>query len=163
MILNEKTFSLQQVEINEEVIKEIAKHNLLSSNYNGRRIQIFSDGYILNSNYIKDKFVDEFIGSLHQEKILITNFRGIGVTSFLKEIAKTFNLPLIVASNNQKEEIKKEYNNVYKVRNIEDLYQLRGLNSRYIICDNIKIDLINKLRKEYAFIPLGICQGVKYI
>lgn len=164
MIINgDARWYTYQVMVNyEEPIKEIGKHQLLSSTYNGRRVQIYKDGYVQNANYIREKFINEFIKSIAQEKVLITNFRGIGVTSFLKEIAMKFNLPLLVNSGNMMNEIKKEYTNVYRVRNMEDAERIRGLNSKFIICDNLHVDIINKLR-EYDFIPIGVCQNVIYI
>lgn len=159
---NEKSYTYQVARGYEEPIREIGKHQLLSSNYNGRRMQIYKDGYIQNANYIRERFINEFLKSIAQEKVFLTNFRGIGVTSFLKDIAKEFKLPLLVASSNLMTDIKKEYDNVYKVRNIEDTECIRGLNSKFIICDNLKIDIINKLR-EYNFVPIGICQNVMFI
>lgn len=146
----------------EEPIKEIGKHQLLSSSYNARRMQIYKDGYIQNANYIREKFINEFIKSIAQEKVLITNFRGVGVTSFLKEIAKEFKLPLLVTSGTLMNDIKKEYDDVHRVRFMEDVLNMRGLNSKFIICDNLKVDIINKLR-ECGFIPIGICQNVMFI
>lgn len=159
---NGKTYTWRAVKDYEESIREIGKHQLLSSNYNGRRIQIYSDGYIQNANYIRERFINEFLKSIAQEKVLITNFRGIGVTSFLKEIAIKFDLPLLVTSGNMMTEIKKEYHNVHRVRNMEDAERIKGLNSKFIICDNLHVDIINKLR-EYDFIPIGICQNIMYI
>lgn len=152
-----------QVMVNyEEPIKEIGEHQLLSSTYYGGRVKIYKDGYIQNANYIRERFINEFIKSIAQEKVLITNFRGIGVTSFLKEIAIKFDLPLLVTSGNMMIEIKKEYHNVHRVENMENAERIRGLNSKFIICDNLKIDIINKLR-EYDFVPIGICQNVMFI
>lgn len=159
---NEKLYTYQVMRNYEELIREIGKHQLLSSSYNGRRMQIHKDGYIQNANYIREKFINEFLKSIAQEKVFLTNFRGIGVTSFLKEIAKEFKLPLLVASSNLMTDIKKEYDDVHRVRFIEDVLNMRGLNSNFIICDNLKVDIINKLR-EYRYIPIGICQEVKYI
>ena len=163
MFIEEGNSYTYQVMTNyEEPIRKIGKHQLLSSNYNGRRMQIYSDGYIQNANYIREKFINEFIKSISQEKVLVTNFRGVGVTSFLKEVAKKFDLPLLVASGNLMNDIKKEYDNVYRVRDMEDVSRIRGLNNKFIICDNLKVDIINKLR-EYDFVPIGICQNVMFI
>lgn len=159
---NKKSYVHQVIMNYGELIRKIGKHKLLSSNYNGRRIQVYKDGYIQNANYVREKFIDEFIKSISQEKIYITNCRGVGVSSFLTEIAKQFNLPLLVASSNKMMEIKSEYKNVYKVRSLEDVDSILELNSRYIICDNMKIDVINKLR-TCEYVPIGISQNIMYV
>lgn len=159
---NGRSYTYQVMRNYEEPIKEIGKHQLLSSSYYSGRVQIYKDGYIQNANYIREKFINEFLKSIAQEKVMITNFRGVGVTSFLKEIAIKFDLPLLVRSSNMTTKINKEYDNVHRVRAMEDAEQIKGLNGKFIICDNLDVDIINKLR-EYDFIPIGICQNVMFI
>lgn len=163
IIERDARFYTHRVMVNyEDPIKEIGKHQLLSSSYYSGRVQIYKDGYIQNANYIRENFINEFLKSIAQGKVLITSFRGVGVTSFLKEIAIKFDLPLLVRSSNMTTKINKEYDNVHRVRDMEDAEQIKGLNGKFIICDNLDVDIINKLR-EYDFIPIGICQEVKYI
>lgn len=123
-----KVYTLEEIEkVILTKIREIANKNLHTSNL--------------------EDFIDNFIYCVKNGKVLICNERGVGVSSFLEELSRYFNLYIVTNRVN-----------VYKSltpRNIEGLRGINIKNNPYIVVDNVGYDVIDELR-SMGFKVIGI-------
>lgn len=99
-------------------------------------------GIAENFGYNKDKFINDFIKAMKEDKTLVCSYRGIGKSFFIEKLARKFDLPII--SKGRTDLLYCGYEKVY--RNGSDL---KGILTEYntVLVDDVSIEYINELRK----------------
>lgn len=103
----------------------------------------------------KEKFIEEISRAFEENGVLFlegsTWHRCIGKTTFLKEVAKEYGFYIITRF------VSKRDDNGVKmipINNDGALSALRTTNHKYVLCDELEVKDIQKLR-ELGLIPLG--------
>lgn len=125
-------------ELIEDSLIEIAK-NTFADTDNGSFDRLLEIG--LNLDYKKEDFIRMIIHSIKQNKVLMCNYRGIGKSHFLNEVAKCFGLPIVAK---YKSNLSYDKNiDIYRVKDIVD-----GIDFRTLLVDDLALAEVQELRDK---------------
>lgn len=98
-----------------------------------------------NFRYDKDRFINDFINAMTEDKTLVCHYRGIGKSYFIGRLARKFDLPII--SINSISRTNSSYCGYEKVfRNSLDLRDILP-ECNIVLVDDVSIEDVNKLRE----------------
>lgn len=110
-------------------------------------------------NSCDDAFYLLFKKAIEENKILVLDgylYRGIGKSYFINYLSKILNIPVVYSFEYQSKIMREEYGTLCTC-----IDNVRGLKSKYLLCDGIKKDEVKKLR-TLGYTVLGFCIQPKY-
>lgn len=138
-------------ELIKNLLTEIANESFIdtSDELNGRVIN-----FSLEETYNKNEFINDILYAFDSKCTLMTQFRGIGKSTFLYNVAKAFNIPIITGYY-KKNESYNGYENVYKVN------EVRSMKSCLLLVDDASLNDIHELR-DMGFEVIGFVRDKKF-
>lgn len=135
----------------EDLLIEIAEKTFIDIKYESCN-RLLDIG--LNLDYEKEDFIRMVIHSIKQNKVLMCDYRAIGKSSFLSEVAKYFKIPIVARC---KTNLSYDKNiKVYKISDIKD-----GVNTTTLLADDITLADVRQLRDK-GFKVIGFIINEKF-
>lgn len=129
LIINNKKYEIKDENIN---IKELIRS----------KIKDILDSNIYPTNdFDFNKDMEDLIEALMTDKVKMLNYRGIGKSTFLRELSKEFNIPIITSSSVSARNFENGYS-------IHDTRWLNKIDSDTILVDDITIKEVYDLRNK---------------
>lgn len=138
-------------EVIKNILTEIANESFIdtSDELNCKVINL-----ALEEIYNKNEFINDILYAFDSKCTLMTQFRGIGKSTFLYNVAKAFSMPIITGYCKNNESYN-GYENVYKVN------EVRGMESCLLLVDEVSLNDIHELRNR-GFEVIGFCRYEKF-